>query len=250
MSRTVLARDPDQRLILRETVARATSHPASRRRCRVHWVSILASILRHEKNGLRPTDLSGPFGVELLSADQIQSIQRQSCPETPLEPLLFQDITHLINECTCDSVDRLANHAVVAAVAETADTVPRRHDNWLDRALPQRTAPSLCDSFLFARLGNSDDEEASLLSLNQEGLTTLVGDELGFLWTHVTGNGLARAVHFLLGEVLELARNAARNDHRSVIVPSDLRMAIFHDEALYDRLGNTKMFYPPDMWEE
>jgi hypothetical protein len=81
-------------------------------------------------------------------------------------------------------------------------------------------------------------------------LTTLVGDERGFLWTHMTVYGLARAVHFLLGEVLELASNAALNNHRSVIVPSDLRMAIFHDEALYDKLGKTKVFYPPDMWEE
>jgi hypothetical protein len=158
-------------------------------------------------------------------------------------------MSQLINECTCDFINRLANHAVVAAVAETAETVTR-HDDRLDRALPQRTATSSYDSFLFARLENSDDEEASLLLLNQEGLTTLVGDERGFLWTHVTVIGLARAVHFLLGEVLELASNAALYNYRSVIVPSDLRMAIFNDEALYDKLGKTKVFYPPDMWEE
>jgi hypothetical protein len=59
-------------------------------------------------------------------------------------------MSQLINECTCDFIDRLANHAVVSAVAETTDTIPRRYDDWLDRALPQRTATSSYDSFLFA----------------------------------------------------------------------------------------------------
>jgi hypothetical protein len=244
--RRILAHDPDQRPIYVKLSSEQCHTQRLADGVAYTGFPYLHQFFATHNNGQRPTGLSGPFGMELLSSDQIKSIQRQSCPETPLEPLLFQDMSQLINECTCDFVDRLANHAVVAAVAETADTVPRRHDDWLDRALPQRTATNSCDSFLFARLGNSDDEEASSLLLNQEGFTTLVGDERGLLWTHVTINGLARAVHFLLGAVLELASNGARNNHRSVIVPSDLPAlsSRYHFLQWFQQFGQSTCFRP------
>jgi hypothetical protein len=128
--------------------------------------------------------------VELLAVDQIHLVQRESCPETPLENCL--------------------------------------------------------DSFVMASI--EKDEEAQIL-LNQEGWKTLVGRDHR-LWHCTARNGLAGLVHCLVGDVLWLTSIVAWENQRSVIVPSDLRLMIIHDDALCDKLGKTKVFYPPDKWED
>ena len=71
------------------------------------------------------------------------------------------------------------------------------------------------------------------------------------LWTVTTMEELGRMMQLLLREVLELAGNVARDSRCSVLVPFDLRLAIANDAELFETLGQcTKVFYPPEMWEE
>jgi hypothetical protein len=188
-----------------------------------------------------PAGLLGPFGVELLHRDQLLSIQQEKCPNTPFEPSLFDDMAQLLNECLCSWIVQLAN---VAAAEDTSSV----RQSWLDHAFPRRTETQSVDSFILKFI-ESDEETVAPVSVNRNGLKELLGREDHTLWTYMSMDSLDMAVHFLMGEVLELASNGACDNQRSVLVPCDLRVAIGNDMELSEKLGQTKQYYPPDWWE-
>jgi hypothetical protein len=191
-----------------------------------------------------PAGLLGPFGVELLSREQIQSIQQQRCPRTPFEPSLCNDMSQLINECLCSWVVQLAN----AATAEDCTT----RQSWLDRTLPRRAETQSVDSFIFKCIEREDEETVVSVSLNQDGLKELAIGNDHKLWNYMNNTNLRLdgAAHYLIGEVLELAGNVALDNQRSVLVPYDLRVAIGNDMELSEKLGQTRRFFPPDLSDE
>ena len=68
------------------------------------------------------------------------------------------------------------------------------------------------------------------------------------LWAYLTIDQVARAMKYLLEEILELAGNNALDNGRTVLVPSDVRTAInFDPQFCEEGLNRSQVFWPPDM---
>lgn len=198
---------------------------------------------------VQPSGLEGPFGVGIVSAEDIHSIQRYVCAQTPIEPQLESDVLQLLNECIA--------YWISVRVAGAAQQASSQAD-FFNLAFPAKSTSSSLDALLLKRMKkqhldpNTSCRPTFELMPQTSALSTLFSSQSveTKLFTFISREGLARAIQVLLEETLELSGNCARDHERGAVAPFDVRVSISMDPELYERMGRTKLFYPSDMWTE
>ena len=117
-----------------------------------------------------------------------------------------------------------------------------------DAVFPKRSRENTVDHYLH-RLWISpwsnptpNLDTASLGNRVKEFLISYHGDD-GLIADSRYIAGVAKGIEWLVGEVLELSSNGAKDGGRNKIVPSDIRIAVYNDEELLTLFGYSKVFW-------
>ncbi|PQK10531.1 hypothetical protein BB8028_0002g08520 [Beauveria bassiana] len=223
---------------------------------------VQSELQEHQQSGTVPPDdgLRGPheaadYILDAQDADLIASRAHGPPPNPADEPMPHLSAywrsacLEVINEALLsylDSLVTLTSHSssadddTVSKESIAASLFPKHHDQentvdkWMYTAIMDpRSSPSVITS----REAFADKISAFLHSRSD-------GRDLGMLRVEGFIQGLAAAVEFLCGEMLELAGNSAMDHCRNgAIVPLDIRLSIRNDEELMAMVGCSRVYW-------
>ena len=213
-------------------------------------MEVLARLLPEGSgDGARPAeaDLLGPYAQHerlFLDAD-VRAVLRQRANGLDFVEPWRERVEVLVNELLMSYLERyvaLQGSSFEAVRAAAEALTPRREEHRsLDfhlfqcltqpyaNPVPDWDAPAVADraqAFLISR-GEVEEEEG--------GPGLFQDDE------YIAG--LSRALAFLLGEVLEIASNVARDSERSKIMPVDVRIAVCNDPELLSAFKFSRVYW-------
>ncbi|KAL8885330.1 MAG: hypothetical protein Q9192_006661 [Flavoplaca navasiana] len=114
---------------------------------------------------------------------------------------------------------------------------------------PQQNESRTLDSYLFQYLTQphedpiSDWDAAAVATRVRAFMFSRSGGQLGLFSNDDHIAGLCRCLAWLIGEVLELASNVARDSYRSNIMPADVRIAVCNDAELFSIFKYSRVYW-------
>lgn len=194
--------------------------------------------------GPRPADGDwlGPYADNerlFLEAD-VRAVLRQNVNRLEFVDPWRERVESLLNELLMSYLERYIVphgrlcHTVLAAA---------------EALTPQRNKRKTVDFYLFQHLTQPDADpipDWDATTVAERGRAFLFsrgGEERGLFKNDEYIAGLCRCLAWLLGEVLHLAINGARDSYRSNIMPVDIRMAIQNDGELFSIFKFSRVYW-------
>ncbi|KAM3532859.1 hypothetical protein MY4038_003865 [Beauveria bassiana] len=224
---------------------------------------VQGELQEHQQSGTVPPDdgLRGPYEAAdyILDAQDADLIASRAHPPPPPPNPADEPMPHLsaywrsaclevINEALLSYLDSLvtltshrsADDGTVSKEFIAASLFPKHHDEentvdkWMYTAIMD---PQSSPSIITSREAFADKISAFLNSRSD-------GRDLGMLRVEGFIQGLAAAMEWLCGEMLELAGNSAMDHCRNgAIVPLDIRLSIRNDEELVAMVGCSRVYW-------
>lgn len=151
-----------------------------------------------------------------------------------------------------DAVESLLNELLMSYLERYIVPHSRSFDTVLAAAealTPRRNTPKTLDFYLFQHLTQPyadpipDWDATAVADRGRAFLFSRSGEERGLFRNDEYVAGLCRCLAFLLGEVLELANNGARDNYRSNIMPVDIRIAVHNDGELFSAFKFSRVYW-------
>ena len=114
---------------------------------------------------------------------------------------------------------------------------------------PQQNETRTLDFYLFQCLRQPhedpipDWDAAAVAARVRAFLFSRSGEQLGLFSNDEHIAGLCRCLAWLIGEVLELASNGAKDSYRSNIMPADVRIVVCNDAELFSIFKYSRVYW-------
>ncbi|KAL8922160.1 MAG: hypothetical protein Q9208_005355 [Pyrenodesmia sp. 3 TL-2023] len=201
-----------------------------------------------EKSAASPADgeLLGPHSDDerLFQEADFAALLRRNAHNLGFVDPWRDRVEFLLNELLLSYLEPYIN-----PLGRSFDTVLTAAEALTPQRAPQRDESRTLDSYLFQYLTQPhadpipDWDAAAIAARVRAFLFSRSGEQRGLFSNNEYIAGLCRGLAFLIGEVLEIASNGAKDSCRSKIVPADVRIAVRNDAELSSVFKYSRVYW-------
>ncbi|KAL8981222.1 MAG: hypothetical protein Q9205_003926 [Flavoplaca limonia] len=164
--------------------------------------------------------------------------------ETPRMMAVPSRLEFLLNELLMSYLERY-----ILPLDRSFVTILSAAQELTHQPAPQKNDSRTLDFYLFQYLTQPhvdpipDWDAAAVAARVRAFLFSRSGEQLGLFSNDDHIAGLCRCLAWLIGEILELASNGAKDSYHSSIMPADIRIAVCNDAELFSILKYSRVYW-------